>query len=34
MLRVNISSVVTLNDEIAENVLNVADVGKSRTKYF
>ena len=31
---VNISSGVTLNDDIAGNILNVADAGKSRTIYF
>ena len=31
---VNISSDVTLNDDIAGNILNVADAGKSRITYF
>ena len=31
---VNISSGVTLNDDIAGNIFNVADAGKSRTIYF
>ena len=31
---VNISSGVTLNDDIAGNILNVADAGKSRIIYF
>ena len=31
---VNISSGVTLNDDIAENVLDMADAEKSRMKYF
>ena len=31
---VNISSGVTLNDDIAGNILNMADAGKSRTIYF
>ena len=31
---VNIGSGVTLDDDIAENILNVVDVGKSRMKVF
>ena len=30
----NISSGVTLDHDIAENILNVVDVGKSRMKVF
>ena len=30
----NISSGVTLNDDIAGNILNLADAGKSRIIYF
>ena len=31
---VNISSDITLDDDIAESILNMVDVGKSRMKYF
>ena len=31
---VNISSGITLDDDIAESILNMVDVGKSRMKYF